>query len=622
MGLGQRQMRFTPQDAWEYQPLVSNDGLCVLVADARLDNRAELLSGWKSESQDHVLAEQPHMLSGLQSSVPELPDGALILHAYHTWGIDCVHHLVGVYAFALWDARRQIFFAARSPIVAPSLVYTESAHSFAFATTPSGLHALPTVPRTLDDAGLVRLLTGLGGDGATTIYRDIAQLPSGHRMLISNGSVRVDRYWQPDPDHEIRFRNDAEYLEAFRHLFDRVVDDHLSSATPVALQMSGGLDSSAIAAVSARLLADRGEQLTTFTEVPRPGFEDKVFQWGYADETPLVQAVAAMYPNIRKHLIHTDGQLFLTDLDRTFAHLEIPFYNTSNRVWIEAILAETSSRGMKVLLDGTQGNITMSWPGHAWLADLLYKRQLVRRSAEEMVALARNRGLNEAVRVVRAHAIASLLPEHVAQFARRLRRRSQPAQPSWQLASPIHPALQPSTVCRTMKMTGVSAIAASPTGVVSATRRWPRRMEAPIYPPIAPSTAWTCAHPPQMCGLPSSPSLCPRINTGGDGEARSLMRRAMAGQLPESILTNRKRGLQAADWYERLMGARAEIDATLTHIEQNELAQRVLDLQRMRHLFERMPTVIENGEDYIAYLRFLQGGLMIGAFLDWFERGN
>ncbi|MEZ4635083.1 MAG: hypothetical protein R2856_08945, partial [Caldilineaceae bacterium] len=81
-------------------------------------------------------------------------------------------------------------------------------------------------------------------------------------------------------------------------------------------------------------------------------------------------------------------------------------------------------------------------------------------------------------------------------------------------------------------------------------------------------------------------------------------------------------GLQAADWYERLMGARAEIDATLTRIEQNELAQRVLDLQRMRHLFERMPTVIENGEDYIAYLRFLQGGLMIGAFLDWFERGN
>ena len=75
-----------------------------------------------------------------------------------------------------------------------------------------------------------------------------------------------------------------------------------------------------------------------------------------------------------------------------------------------------------------------------------------------------------------------------------------------------------------------------------------------------------------------------------NGQPRSLIRRAMVGQLPPLVLENRRRGLQAADWFERLLGARAQVGAELARMERSELARRVLDLDRLRQLHERLPT--------------------------------
>ena len=125
VGMGQRHLPFTPQDDWERQPLRSADGALILVGDVRLDDHGQLL----------------------EAAEPQTPDSKLLLNAYARWGTDCVNHLTGVFAFAVWDARTQTLFAARSPIVAPSLVYTADARRFAFATMPSGLHALPHIPR-------------------------------------------------------------------------------------------------------------------------------------------------------------------------------------------------------------------------------------------------------------------------------------------------------------------------------------------------------------------------------------------------------------------------------------------------------------------------------------------
>lgn len=144
VGLGQRLMRFTPEDRLERQPLVSADGLCVLVSDARVDNRAELLRDLRLEVGDWGnLNLESFDYARDKSPIPNLqfPDSELILHAYEKWGEACVGHLIGVFAFAIWDARTQRLFAARSPIVAPALCYYATPQVFAFATMPKGLFA-------------------------------------------------------------------------------------------------------------------------------------------------------------------------------------------------------------------------------------------------------------------------------------------------------------------------------------------------------------------------------------------------------------------------------------------------------------------------------------------------
>jgi asparagine synthase (glutamine-hydrolysing) len=105
-----------------------------------------------------------------------------------------------------------------------------------------------------------------------------------------------------------------------------------------------------------------------------------------------------------------------------------------------------------------------------------------------------------------------------------------------------------------------------------------------------------------------------------NGESRSLIRRAMAGVLPPVVLNNRRRGMQAADWFDRLAGAHALVGGELARLEKSELAQRVLDLSRMRQLYERLPAGVSAPADD-GYQAVLERGLMVGRWLTWFEAG-
>lgn len=617
-GLGQRLLRLTPHDAYERQPLQSDDGACVLVSDARLDNRAELLREWRREIGDLSVAS-PISTPLSPDSNPQLPDSALLLHAYRIWGVECVRHLIGVFAFAVWDARKRTLFAARSPIVAPSLVYTAADQYIAFATMPSGLHALPSTPRALDDTGLVRLLTGMGGDDGATLYRAIRRLPSGHRLVADRSGVRTDNYWQPDITHTLRLDSDEAYLAAFHEIFTRVVSDHLVCTTPVALQMSGGLDSSAVAAVSAPLLAARGERLTAFTEVPRAGFTGAQPRGFYADETPLVQAIAAVTPNLDLHLVRTDGQTFLEKLDELFATLEMPFQNTSNRVWIDAILTQTSHHEMRVLLDGMQGNLTLSWHGAGWLTELLRTGQ-GERAMKQLWAVARVRGVRSALRTLVGQGFLPLLPDPLRLTLQQMRHPRQTAPDTWRTATVINPVFavrqevpslarqRDQTLGRDLDMRSAryNALASQDFGAYLSGYR--ARFGVDMRSPTADVRL------AEFC------LMLPEDQCYRDGESRRLVRHAFAGQLPPAVLSNRQRGMQAADWFERLVGAQEQVNAELTRLEQNELARRVLDLPRMRQLFERLPTAsTEAIPGFIAYPNVLQRGLMVGAFLCWFE---
>ena len=173
-----------------------------------------------------------------------------ILSAYETWGDDCVNHLSGDFAFAIRDERRQRIFCARDHFGVKPFFFTFIDNEFHFSSSLNDLRRDPRVSNTLNEIAVGDyLLFGVNQDLSTTIFKDIHRLPPGHSLTVANGSITMRRYWTPESVNEIRFRNPESYVERFSELLSQAVSDRMPSDR-VAISMSGGLDSTSLAAVA------------------------------------------------------------------------------------------------------------------------------------------------------------------------------------------------------------------------------------------------------------------------------------------------------------------------------------------------------------------------------------
>jgi asparagine synthase (glutamine-hydrolysing) len=234
IGLGHAMLRTTHESLGERQP-ASLDGRFWIAADARLDGRAEFIS----ELQRAGRAVRPNA-----------PDSELILQAYATWGTPCVERLRGDFSFAIWDARNKQLFCARDHFGIKPFYYVQRGDLFLFSNTLNCVRMHPEVSDELNEAAIGDfLLFGLNCDNATTSFRDIQRLPPAHSLSISPEGLKIRRYWAPPTDGRIRYSKPEEYVENFQSLLEAAVADRLRTDR-VGILLSGGLDSSSVAAVA------------------------------------------------------------------------------------------------------------------------------------------------------------------------------------------------------------------------------------------------------------------------------------------------------------------------------------------------------------------------------------
>jgi asparagine synthase (glutamine-hydrolysing) len=180
-----------------------------------------------------------------------LSDDELILNAYEIWGEDCVNHLIGDFAFAIWDERKQQLFCARDHFGVKPFFYTHIDGNFSFSSRLNELRRNPLVSNTLNEIAVGDyLLFGINQDLSTTVFKDIQRLPPGHTLTVTNNEIKIRRYWTPSlPSGEIRFPDNESYVRGFVELLSRAVRDRLRTDR-VAIAMSGGLDSTSLAAIA------------------------------------------------------------------------------------------------------------------------------------------------------------------------------------------------------------------------------------------------------------------------------------------------------------------------------------------------------------------------------------
>ena len=245
LGLGHALLQTTTGSALEKQP-AQLDGRLWIAADARIDARAELIGKLKGKSQT---------ARALSLSTP---DAELILHAYHTWGESCVEHLLGDFSFALWDARENRLFCARDQMGVKPFYYAQMGPHLVFSNTLDCIRRHPDVSSRLNDLAIADfLLFDFNQDPATTSFAHIQRLPPAHVLSCVQGKVSIRRYWELSVTTPIQYSSDPEYVEHFRELLDTAVADRLRTEN-VGVQMSGGLDSSTVAASAQRVMARSG----------------------------------------------------------------------------------------------------------------------------------------------------------------------------------------------------------------------------------------------------------------------------------------------------------------------------------------------------------------------------
>jgi asparagine synthase (glutamine-hydrolysing) len=239
VGFGHTMLRTTFESEREQQPC-SLDGQVWITADARIDARDDLIRDLRSKGRE------------IQKSVTDVE---LILHAYHVWGDDCVQHLIGDFAFAIWDGPQQRLFCARDHFGIKPFYYAPLEGCLIFSNTLNCIREHPAVSDTLNEVAIGDfLLFDLNQDPATTVFADIQCLPPAHCLTYSEAEVRMSHYWTLPFDSPIRYKRSRDYVDHFRELLRTVVDDRLRTDR-LAVYMSGGLDSTAAAATARELLA-------------------------------------------------------------------------------------------------------------------------------------------------------------------------------------------------------------------------------------------------------------------------------------------------------------------------------------------------------------------------------
>ncbi len=588
MALGRQLMRVLPEDVFDHQPLVGGGGRFVLVADLRLDNRDEL-------------AESLEIPAAIAR---RLCDAAILLAAIKRWEDACLSHIVGDYAFVLWDGARRRLLMVRDPMGERPLHYHRGNGFCAVASMPKGLHALPEVPYAPDEDRIEEFLARIPEFGARSFFRGIERVEPGHVVTVTSSDFTTRRHWQPSRDPVI-LRGPQEYAEALRDLLDRAVRCRLRGADDVGAHLSGGFDSSAVAATAARLQAPLGRRVIAFTAVPRLGYKRPSPPRHIIDEGPYAAATAAMYPNIEHVLVRSPGRSPLDGLDSAFLLFERPIPNLCNYVWLSSINDAARERKLSVMLVGDKGNLALSYDGLAALPDLFRDRRLIAwwRQARALIARRQMRWRGVIRQTLEPWPSSAL-------WLRFDRARRGVANPASRLA--IHPD-RLAALTRAGRMDYDDPASDGFSRRLSVLREtdpgnWHTGTLGGWHVDVRDPTADVRLL--EFClAVPPDQFLC-------GGIPRALARRALADRVPRLVLDESRRGLQAADWFERLTAARGRVAAEIEGLGACPPAVKAIDLPRLRCLVEKWPAEDwENDEIANAYRFALLHAISAGHFL-------
>lgn len=532
----------TPESLREQFPLLDSSGNIVFMAVGRIDNRDELFR----------LLAIPH---------PEregMTDGQLMFRAYLVWGREACGRMYGDWSFSAWHRKEKKLFIGRDHAGIMAVYYHQGKDFLVFSSSLKVLLCLPEVPKEINELRVAQILTAWPGDGEATCYRRILSLKPGHFLEVQEGRVKKTMFWELTEQHELILPREEDYYERFRELFSEAVRTRLRSYANVGIKLSGGYDSTSVAAVAAQELARQNKELYAFTSVPY--YTDcRVPPGRIANEGPLAASLARKYPNIRHFLIDAQGYSVLGSVDKAVEMLGEPLHAGGNQYWNHAIYDAAEEHSVRVLLNAQGGDGVISWP--TGKSRLFAKKGLPLLKYRVKMALTDLHTLAKNPEYLRYPFLgySFISREYARKVGIREQMKAASHDPKFRKSLPFKQAQRElMTVCFLNAYSihyrislGFGITSADPSG-----------------------------HVPLLLYMLSVPEKVYRVHD----YRRVFVEKAVRELLPEEIITSRGKGLQAADLMERI---NAEI-FPLPDLSFFEQISGILDEKRFRNAFSSL----------------------------------
>jgi asparagine synthase (glutamine-hydrolysing) len=329
VGLGVRRLSIIDL-ATGHQPLSNEDGTLWIVFNGEIYN--------------HLALREQLIACGHRYRTNS--DTETIVHLYEEYGRDCVNHLRGMFAFAIWDTRQRRLFIARDRLGIKPLYYRLSPECLLFGSEFKVILTYPGVTPEFHRRVLPEYLAFGYLSGPETFFSGIRKLMPGHTLEVEeNGEIRIQRYWDlPLTDDDARHA-ESYYIETYRDLLEQAVSSHLMSAVPLGVLLSGGLDSSAVAAL--------------MTKIRRAPVE--TFSVGYAEqsysELPYARQVAKHLNSVHREVLVSSVEFF-NALPKLIWHEDEPI------VWPSSValyfVARLARERVTVVLTGEGSDETLA----------------------------------------------------------------------------------------------------------------------------------------------------------------------------------------------------------------------------------------------------------------------
>lgn len=592
-----RQAVFTCEDQAEQQPWVGSGGQWVLIHDGRLDNREELA-----------------LSLGISLIHDIVPDGQLLLLALERWGEAALPRLIGNFAFALWDMRQQRLLLARDQMGRRTLYYHHGNGFLAFANTYPALLALPGVPNRVDELGIADFLVLNMHHPENTFYEQVRRLPKACSATYDHTGLKFSSYWKAAPGKTLRLSNDDEYVEAAREQLERAVACQLRAKDGIAAQISGGLDSSAVATTAARLLAPN--RLLAICSVPPEGLElpPPAPAW-YNDERPYLAQIAPLHPNLDIQTVSSAGPHWIEQDPSTFFEVAgQPLRNISNAGWFLPGYERVAQAGSKVLLTGMLGNAAWSYNGLRSLSDLFLRGRWLR-LVRELYLAGKRKPLGFTGReLLSQDVVKPLLPQRLL----RLRQRFKPDEPElWSRYSAINPTFAHDIdLFRRCRNAGYDAGYIGPKSGLGMMLLMLDSNErgADAIIAIRSLTGIDQRTPLLDIRLVEFFLSLPQEQFLKNGVTRRITRRALSDRLPQAVLNKERIGMQNPEKLHRLGMLRSGLAAEINELRQSPLVSRCIDLSRLERIVDQWP---QHG---LEVQLMLPRAMNVARFLRWTEQ--